>query len=110
MLSGIGPADHLRAHGIGIVQDLPGVGKNLQDHVQGRFTFLTRAPGTLNEILTSTRQQARMALEWLRSGAWQQWDRKRLQRNGGTMEQYKHPCLIADAQFHERMREEAVVS
>jgi choline dehydrogenase-like flavoprotein len=34
MLSGIGPAEHLRKHGIPIVQDLPGVGRNLQDHVE----------------------------------------------------------------------------
>ncbi|HEX6832780.1 MAG TPA: choline dehydrogenase [Rudaea sp.] len=33
MLSGIGPADHLRAHGIGVVHDAPGVGANLQDHL-----------------------------------------------------------------------------
>jgi choline dehydrogenase len=32
MLSGIGPADHLRAHGIDVVADLPGVGENLQEH------------------------------------------------------------------------------
>ena len=32
MLSGIGPADHLRQHGIPVVADLPGVGENLQDH------------------------------------------------------------------------------
>lgn len=32
MVSGIGPAEHLRAHGIAVVADLPGVGENLQDH------------------------------------------------------------------------------
>ena len=32
MLSGIGPAAHLREHGIDVVQDLPGVGENLNDH------------------------------------------------------------------------------
>ncbi|KQN78174.1 GMC family oxidoreductase N-terminal domain-containing protein [Devosia sp. Leaf64] len=32
MLSGIGPADHLRQHGIAVVADIPGVGQNLQDH------------------------------------------------------------------------------
>lgn len=32
MLSGIGPAAHLREHGIGVVHDLPGVGQNLHDH------------------------------------------------------------------------------
>lgn len=34
MLSGIGPADHLKEHGIEVVQDLPGVGQNLQDHLE----------------------------------------------------------------------------
>lgn len=33
MLSGVGPADHLRGHGIRIRHDLPGVGANLQDHL-----------------------------------------------------------------------------
>jgi choline dehydrogenase-like flavoprotein len=33
MLSGIGPADHLREHGIAAVHDLPGIGGNLQDHL-----------------------------------------------------------------------------
>ena len=33
MLSGIGPAAHLKHHGIAVVYDLPGVGKNLQDHI-----------------------------------------------------------------------------
>ena len=32
MLSGLGPADHLRAHGIEVIADLPGVGQNLQEH------------------------------------------------------------------------------
>ena len=65
--SGVGPAAELSQVGIEVQHDLPGVGKNLQDHVQARFTFLTQIPGTLNEILTSRRQQARMAFEWLTS-------------------------------------------
>ncbi len=32
MLSGLGPAEHLKSHGIKVVEDLPGVGQNLQDH------------------------------------------------------------------------------
>jgi hypothetical protein len=51
-------------------------------------------------------------VEWLPAGAWQQWDRQRLAKSGGTAEQYKHPCLIADPQFRATMpvvREEAVV-
>jgi choline dehydrogenase len=34
MLSGIGSAEHLRAHGIEVIADLPGVGRNLQDHLK----------------------------------------------------------------------------
>ena len=34
LLSGIGPADELRAHGISVVADVPGVGRNLQDHLE----------------------------------------------------------------------------
>jgi choline dehydrogenase len=71
MNSGVGPAEELKQVGIDVAHDLPGVGKNLQDHVQARFTFLTQTPGTLNEILTSTRQQARMAFEWLVSSSGQ---------------------------------------
>jgi choline dehydrogenase len=71
MNSGVGPAAELQSVGIEPRHDLPGVGKNLQDHVQARFTFLTQQPGTLNEILTSPRQQARMAFEWLTSSSGQ---------------------------------------
>jgi len=71
MNSGLGPAAELKTVGIEPRHDLPGVGKNLQDHVQARFTFLTQQPGTLNEILTSPRQQARMAIEWLTSSSGQ---------------------------------------
>lgn len=71
MNSGVGAAAELQAVGIEPRHDLPGVGKNLQDHVQARFTFLTQQPGTLNEILISPRQQARMAFEWLTSSSGQ---------------------------------------
>ncbi len=50
-------------------------------------------------------------LELLEPGAWREWDRERLKRTGGTLEQYKHPCLIADLKFREQMtkRRAAVV-
>lgn len=46
MLSGIGPAEHLRGHGVPVLVDLPGVGANLQDHLKLsiRWTGRTRLP------------------------------------------------------------------
>lgn len=44
MLSGIGPADHLYSHGIAIEQDLPGVGKNLQDHIEISLVYQLNGP------------------------------------------------------------------
>jgi choline dehydrogenase len=48
MLSGIGPADEIRALGIDVVHDLPGVGKNFQDHMDVYITAET-APVSYNE-------------------------------------------------------------
>ncbi|NED60874.1 oxidoreductase, partial [Streptomyces sp. SID10244] len=42
--SGIGPADELRQHGIDVVADVPGVGKNLQDHFLVPVIFGTDRP------------------------------------------------------------------
>src|SRR5262249_34832243 len=42
LLSGIGPAEHLRAHGIAVACDLPGVGGNLADHVNVPVQFACR--------------------------------------------------------------------
>lgn len=44
MLSGIGPADHLRANGIPVLHDLPGVGANFMDHVEAPVAAFTREP------------------------------------------------------------------
>ncbi len=41
-----------------------------------------------------------LRLEFLPPGFWARWDRERLLRNGGTLEQYKHPCLIGDMGFY----------
>jgi len=47
MLSGIGPAQHLDAHDIPVVHDLPGVGRNLQDHLQTKVNYASEKPVTL---------------------------------------------------------------
>lgn len=47
MLSGIGPAAHLAEHGIAVVADRPGVGANLQDHLELYLQFATKTPISL---------------------------------------------------------------
>ncbi len=49
LLSGIGPAAHLQEHGIPVVLDRPGVGANLQDHLQLRMIYKVDGITTLNE-------------------------------------------------------------
>ncbi|MDR3474957.1 MAG: choline dehydrogenase [Devosia sp.] len=55
MLSGIGPADELAAHGIEVALDLPGVGKNLQDHVDCVMSYECSKPVTLYGDLRADR-------------------------------------------------------
>ncbi len=68
-LSGIGPGALLHKHGIKVQHDLPGVGENLQDHLQIRLIFESTRP-TTNDALRSWSGQARLGLQWLlhRSG------------------------------------------
>jgi len=52
-LSGVGPADLLRRHGIDVVLDAPGVGHDLQDHMQVRMVMRCTRPITLNDVVNS---------------------------------------------------------
>jgi len=47
MLSGIGPAEHLENHGIEVIADRPGVGQNLQDHLEIYLQIASLKPITL---------------------------------------------------------------
>jgi len=47
MLSGVGPAEHLATHDISVVHDLPGVGQNLQDHLQVKINYACEKPVSL---------------------------------------------------------------
>jgi choline dehydrogenase len=59
MLSGIGPADELRRHGIEVVADLPGVGQNLQDHLLMPLVFKCRRPQPVPKLLAEAGLLAR---------------------------------------------------
>ena len=63
-LSGIGPAALLRSQGIPVVADLPGVGENLQDHLQIRAVYKVRGASTLNELASSWWGKAKIGLEY----------------------------------------------
>ena len=69
-LSGIGNAELLAAKGIPVVADLPGVGENLQDHLQARLNFECTQPITTNDELNNKFGKLKMAWQWLsnRSG------------------------------------------
>jgi choline dehydrogenase len=64
-LSGIGPADLLRRHGIAVAVDAPDVGANLQDHYQARLLLRFKAKRSLNDDVRSFRRLAEMGLDWL---------------------------------------------
>ena len=63
-LSGIGPAALLQQHGIPVVADLPGVGANLQDHLQIRSVFKVTGAKTLNTLANSLRGKAAIGMEY----------------------------------------------
>ena len=66
-LSGIGPAALLQQYGIAVVQDLPGVGANLQDHLQIRSIYKINGPAgiSLNTLASTRLGKARIGLEYL---------------------------------------------
>jgi len=63
-LSGIGPAPLLREHGIDVRHELPGVGANLQDHLQIRPVFKVQGVRTLNVVASSFWGRLGIALEY----------------------------------------------
>jgi 4-pyridoxate dehydrogenase len=65
MLSGIGPADDLRNHGIGVALDRPGVGKNLQDHMSAAVHYARTSPGPLHQTMRIDRIVVDLAKTYL---------------------------------------------
>lgn len=63
-LSGVGPADWLAELGIGVVKDTPGVGRNLQDHLQQRAIYKVSGVKTLNMTYHSLARRALMGMEY----------------------------------------------
>jgi choline dehydrogenase len=64
-LSGLGPADLLRSHGIDVVADRPGVGSDLQDHFQVRFNYRCTEPITVNDMMARFHRRALAGMRYL---------------------------------------------
>ena len=69
-LSGVGPAELLRRHGIEVVMDAAGVGHDLQDHMQVRVIMRCSKPITLNDVVNSPTRKFLTGLQYaaLRKG------------------------------------------
>ena len=66
-LSGLGPADLLRTHGVAVVADMPGVGSDLQDHLQVRMQFRCTEPITMNDVVHNWRHRYAAGLRYAMS-------------------------------------------
>jgi choline dehydrogenase len=64
-VSGIGPGDWLQSHGVPVAHDLPGVGGNLQDHLQLRLIYKVTGAKTLNAIAGKLWGKAMMGMQYL---------------------------------------------
>ncbi len=63
-LSGVGDADHLKAHGVDVVHDLPGVGENLQDHLEVYIQYACKQPVSMQPAM-KWRNRPMVGAQWL---------------------------------------------
>lgn len=68
LLSGIGPEDELTAQGIPVAHALPGVGQNLQDHLDHVVSYRSNRPDVMGMNPAGLTRFVRAGLEWRRSG------------------------------------------
>ncbi|EAB6717979.1 glucose-methanol-choline oxidoreductase, partial [Salmonella enterica subsp. enterica] len=69
MLSGVGPADELQRHRIDVRHELPGVGKNLQDHLDFILAWSSRDPDMFGIGLKGTVNLIKAMRQWTRDGS-----------------------------------------
>ena len=66
-LSGIGPSQLLQRFGVEVVKDLPGVGENLQDHVNGPVVYKVNKPFTANDVANSFSRRIAAGVKYILS-------------------------------------------
>ncbi|MEO7478249.1 MAG: GMC oxidoreductase, partial [Lysobacteraceae bacterium] len=94
MLSGIGDADHLRGHGIDVLADLPGVGANLQDHLDASTLQHATQRVTYDRL-----SDAKVAFEYFMRGH-RGPGTSNIAEAGGFVRSQFAPDERADVQFH----------
>jgi len=96
LLSGLGPADHLREHGVDVAADIPGVGENLHDHLEVQIQHRTDKDVSLNRYLRLDRK-VRVGVEWFlfKSGI-----TSRNQANTGAFLRSNPSVAHPNIQFH----------
>jgi choline dehydrogenase len=96
-VSGIGPGAVLKAAGVDVRHDLPGVGENLQDHYQARMIYEVSAKGSMNEVWHSRWLQLVTGLDYV-------FRRRGMLTFGagvvGVFTRSSHGVDIPDIQFH----------
>lgn len=96
MLSGIGAANHLKTHGIEVQADLPGVGQNLQDHIQVPLLYACTKPITLYQAIRIDRAAIGMMRAVLfRAGPFSQFPVQ-----GGAFTRSLPHLEVPDTQWH----------
>lgn len=94
--SGIGPAADLASHGITAIADLPGVGGNLQDHVQAPLMFACNAPLTMHQLIRIDRAALLFARAlFFRSGPFSHFPVQ-----GGAFTRSRPDLEVPDTQWH----------
>ena len=96
-LSGLGPANILRDLGIEVIADMPGVGADLQDHLQIRMQYRCTEPITMNDVINHWRQRYGAGLRYI-------WSRKGLLTIGagyaGAFLRTRPELATPDVQIH----------
>jgi choline dehydrogenase len=64
-LSGVGPAALLQSLGVPVIADMPGVGADLQDHLQVRMQYRCTLPITMNDVINSWQHRTRAGLRYV---------------------------------------------
>ncbi len=112
MLSGIGPAAHLRDMGLDVVQDAPQVGRNLMDHLGSDHLFRTRMP-SLNQVLRPWWGKALAGMQYILTQRGPL--AMSLNQGGGFIRlaergrPARHPAILLAAQLFQRARGQAAV-